>query len=317
MKAKKLFVGLHLHKCAGTTLQVHLEGNRPFRFKSTNPFVNYHSGLVSIDELGFSTIKHTVAYWGHDVHETMLSNVEAPVFLFTFLRDPVARAISWYAYETRERALKQPFVEFAEQRRDTMCGMLIGAFPSLSGSVSEPPHQRALQVLNHFGFIGAQAHFADHANMLLDFMGISRLGDKRENISSPVEKSRLEEYRDWIAGINAEDMALWAELAPRLDIAPIMDPERTVQFFDPSAELRFDDQHLKRLRLELTDLDHFGLLPERRRQDARVIVRRLGSLLLQSEDPAEREALAQLLDQFATLSGIQVATTRPLVDETL
>ena len=97
---KLIYLGLHIHKTAGTTLLEHFcKHIDTGKYKDTRSFFNYQNGIHSYDEISSCAKRKTWLIWGHAVDESMLYGLKKKVFLFAFLRNPVDRIISWYKFE--------------------------------------------------------------------------------------------------------------------------------------------------------------------------------------------------------------------------
>ncbi len=206
-----VYVGLHIHKAAGTTLQVHLESHLPWTLRHTAADVNQKTARLHLNELGILAANHTQVVWGHHVHEALLTNFNRPVSLFVFLRDPVARIVSWFDYERAQYGVRETFEEFVDGHANSMCEMVVSAFPSLIEPQAESLAARAISILEKFNFIGCQENFLEHAAILMNEIGIPPIpSDLRLNVKQGSHRAELSsEQRAFLLEKNAEDVELY------------------------------------------------------------------------------------------------------------
>jgi hypothetical protein len=240
-KGKPLHVGLHIQKCAGTTLQTHIaECPRAGSwFWHTSADVNYRNSSLEIDARNTPSRQTVQVIWGHEVFDYFLRFFsDRPIHLFTFIRHPAKRIISWYKYEARgyEKARGTlegfpNFEQFMSDKRNHMCRFIIDRFSSLDTSGSEILHKRAVSILDKFAFIGVQEDFQSGANHLLKFMGLPSLPeDSRKNVDDG--NLDLEYNMETIIGKNKQDMALYEYVLERYLQSSVPDPSRAVNPLD-------------------------------------------------------------------------------------
>ncbi len=195
-----LVVGLHITKCAGTTLALHVRAQLPpkrwylcsgFRDMQELGYLEFAERL-NIDEMRF--------VFGHFVHESLFSVAgERPLFLFTGIRAPVERAISEFHHisKIRRRASRNPPSpdEFFSMRKNTMCFEILRAFPSLAASARGSLSERAIQVSQMFDFIYDTVDFETSVQPLLKLMNIRN------------EDMRAVNVRETETGAGTEDIA--------------------------------------------------------------------------------------------------------------
>ncbi len=237
MSDKPLHVGLHIQKCAGTTLQVHIaECPRAGSwFWHTSADVNYRNSSLEIDVRSTPAQQTVQIIWGHEVFDYFLRFfVDRPIYLFTFLRHPAKRIVSWYKYEARGYEKSRgtlegfnPFGKFLVDRQNHMCRFIIDRFPHLDESGSEILHKRAISILEKFAFIGLQEDFQTGANNLLNFMELPPFA---ENVRQNVDDGNLDlEYSmDEIIAKNTHDMALYEYVLERYLQSASPDPNRAI-----------------------------------------------------------------------------------------
>lgn len=168
-----MFVGLHIHKTAGTSLLRYLETTAPKRLYGAYSLRNYRQSELPLWASAVPLTKDI--FWGHSIYESFFYHTISPISLFTFLRDPSERIISWYSMLRRRKKLKKSGLSlqsFAEAHSNSICKMLISRFPSLSGSSETSLSERAFSVLTHMSFVGFQCQYTDDLRLLLEWMKI-------------------------------------------------------------------------------------------------------------------------------------------------
>jgi hypothetical protein len=241
MKNKPIYVGLHVQKCAGTTLQMHIaECPRASSwFWHTSPDINYQNSSLEIEERNTPSRNHVKVLWGHAVFGYFLRFfVDRPVYLFTFLRNPAERIISWYKYEAREyekaRGSMEGFDSFDNyviKRQNHMCRFILNRFSRLDTSGSKKLHERTISVLEKFAFVGVQEHFQEGANNLLEFMDLPKFPDEEHKKNVDDGKIKLQYDSDLIAAHNISDAIVYEYAMQRYATSAIPDPTRVI---DPS-----------------------------------------------------------------------------------
>ena len=301
---KLIYFGLHIQKTAGTTLTMHLRQHVNIeKYKTAGANYYYQNGVCPIDELPLSIKKKLLIIWGHDAHESMLYKLDKKVFLFTFLRHPVDRAISWYKFRRDRLNRKESFKEFVKSRSNHMCKMLIRKFPSLVSSKEESLSLKAISVLNHFNFIGCQENFTNHSKLLLQKM---RLPLIEEVIKYNVSKSNDTFDQDLVAEKNQEDLNLYknffADNSAENPYSNELVADTCSLFGERSTRPKMV---INRLTGELGILNQYIKISERNVNDQEVVFRRLCSLYLTSKNKKRKVAILQLINQYCRVTGIK------------
>jgi Sulfotransferase family len=250
MQGKPLHVGLHIQKCAGTTLQTHIaECPRAGSwFWHTSADVNYRNSSLEIDVRNTPSQQTVQIIWGHEVFDYFLRFfVDRPIYLFTFLRHPAKRIVSWYKYEARGYEKSRGTLEgfdlfgkFLVDKQNHMCHFIVNRFPHLDVSGSEILHKRAISILEKFAFIGLQEDFQTGANNLLNFMGLPLItGNVRKNVDDG--NLDLEYNMDEIIANNSQDMALYEYVLERYLQSSIPDTSRVVNPIQYNLTPNFDN----------------------------------------------------------------------------
>ncbi len=256
MKSNPIYIGLHIHKCAGTSLQVHLTGcdSSNSWFWHTSPDVNYWQSNLDIEEKHVTSRQRVKVIWGHAVFDYFFNFfVDRPIYLFTFLRHPVKRLASWYRYEARchEKFTGtsdelESFTHFAKRRSNHMCRFLLNRFSHLDDSGSNLLHKRAISVLEKFAFIGLQEDFQVGVSHLLQFMNLPKLpeGTKRNVDDGKID---LNFDAEVLAIANESDMKLFEYANKRYQQSPIPDRDRFIN----AVQYKISDENAYREFLQL------------------------------------------------------------------
>ena len=195
-----LLLGLHLTKCAGTSLITTLR--RVLPDDETYFFSSYHENwassrptfadIVEIDRLRI--------VFGHYCHETLLSVfAHRSLFLFTGLREPVACAVSRYRQANAVQALAGRAPISAEawlaDHANPACAEVLRCMPTL-GDRPGALWQRARHVLGLFDFVYDTDHFDVHAMVLLDVLGAGASADRhRQRVRRARSRTRVRRLR--------------------------------------------------------------------------------------------------------------------------
>ena len=224
------FVGLHIHKTAGTSLLRYFEQQVPLRLYGAYSLRNYR--LLELPLWVSTNLTSRDIFWGHAIYESFFYDIIEPLSLFTFLRDPSERIYSWYSMLKRRKKLKKSATSleiFAISHANSICLMLVTRFPSLVGDPSASLSDQALSVLDQMGFVGFQSHYTNHLPMMLKWMDVPISSDslsarhntaKRTLAIEPKEQRLLDQ-------VNEEDNRLYVLAYERYADQPL-NPERKV-----------------------------------------------------------------------------------------
>jgi hypothetical protein len=209
-------VGIHIPKCAGTTLLDRVKAGLRHDevYQNTSIISNWREGRLEFLD---NPHKHELRFvFGHHIHEEMLHLVSEPV-LFTGLREPDSRLRSALAFElklAREQGRDPPNLEALVADLDNpMCWGLAACCPRIAGGGSA--FEQARRVLEACSFVYFTENFEDFAAAICKSLDIPSL-QRNANVSNePVPQIDL-------SGTNLDDdraLYQWAR-------------ER---FFDPST----------------------------------------------------------------------------------
>jgi len=195
-----LLFGLHVPKCAGTTLLMRAMMQMPFyeMYQCTSLERNFLENRSEFQHINdYSRIR---LVFGHFVHEEMLKSFEGPVQLFTGLREPRARlksALFFQAALRKRQGLPQEDMTRAIARRsNAMCRTIASSFPTLAGDGTLA--ERALRVLDHCFCVYFSERFEETAQPVYAALNIEP-GTQNFNVGS---------YEQKIDGRQAEELDL-------------------------------------------------------------------------------------------------------------
>jgi len=218
------FIGLHIHKTAGTSLLRYLEKHATSRLYGAYSLRNYR--LIELPLWASANLTSRDIFWGHAIYESFFYDIVDPIKLFTFLREPSERIVSWYNMLKRRNKLKKSAVDlytFASAHNNSICRMLIARFPSLVEDDTAPQAYQAMQILEKMGFVGFQCHFTDHIIQLLDWMGVPIFRDsliERHNTGRQESKTMLKSL-EVLRQLNDQDYHLYNMAYKRYGSQPI------------------------------------------------------------------------------------------------
>lgn len=317
MNTQPVYIGLHIQKCAGTSLQIHLaeSARASVWFWHTSPDVNYWQSLLEVEERNTLSRQRAKVIWGHEVFDYFLCLfVGRPIYLFTFLRDPVKRLISWYKYEARAYESIHgnldkfsSFQEYVLNRQDHMCRFILNRFSHLDDSGSEILCERAISVLEKFAFLGLQEDFTTGANNLMKFMKIRPFPeDMRKNVAD--SNLDIEYNENEISSINSNDIFLYQYALKRYHNDSKPDASRIINLseygldLDPSCVFsQFIRMRGKTLN---NQLENQGILEQYREDNVRKLVFLLIKQCFAEKDPTKlsfyKKTLVELTNTFNT-----------------
>ncbi|WP_421702412.1 sulfotransferase family 2 domain-containing protein [Aliiroseovarius sp.] len=173
----RTYIGLHIPKCAGTSLLRMAKENLPVHqfYQNTSIIMNWRDRRPEfLDIQDYESLK---LVWGHSVHEQMLHYLTNPV-LFTGMRDPVERLVSeaQYQVDLRQRqGIPFDMQAWLGRQKNPMTWFIINRFPMLADrkNNSLTPFERAQKALQAFSHVYFTDSFAASANSLLSELGVS------------------------------------------------------------------------------------------------------------------------------------------------
>ena len=299
---KVIYLGLHIHKTAGTTLLEHFRKHTTYgEYQDTRAFFNYQNGICHFDELPFRARKNMSLIWGHAVHESMVYGLNKQIFLFAFLRKPIDRIISWYKFERDTIGTTRDFEDFVMSRSNSMCQNLIRKFPSLISPKAQDLSSKAISVLTRFNFIGCQEDFSEHSKVLLQKLSLPPI---EEGVRHNTSRSEDVFPRDLVAQNNQEDIKLYEHFfAGGSQNYHFQELSLTNLSFESKRRHSPPKQIVKNLIGELNTLKNHVKLEERRVNDTDVVFRRLCSLYFTAK-PKDQQKILILLKDYCGVANI-------------
>ena len=231
-----ILVGLHIPKCAGTTLLMRVEACLPAHavYQTTSLMRNFREGQPEL--LQILNPQRLRFIFGHSTHEQMVKVLGQRVVLFTGLRDPISRTQSVVNYEIRlaaQQGKPAPSVESILKRsKDHMCWLLVSRFPTLAGEKGSLA-DRAFRVLENFHIVYFTDNFEETSNAIFrllnikpDAVNFNERGKEGNNIDIPEHYVR----QDSELYQRAREMFFGADIGARLRMSQ---PERLKLFATP------------------------------------------------------------------------------------
>ena len=226
MSGGRLCVGLHITKCAGTSLITNLRrrlSEDEYYFCSSY-YENWLAGRPLFAQLRAPERLRIV--FGHYVHRDLLSVfADREVFLFTGLREPVTRAISDYRQlnAVRAQAGAAPLEgnEYVASHAGAICTEILRAFPATDAA---EPWEQARTALMAFDYIYDTDAFETQARTVFEVLDIPAESLASDNVSDrkifPAEfdtvMRRGYDHIEHDTGFLEQDLKLWAWVRPRL-----------------------------------------------------------------------------------------------------
>jgi hypothetical protein len=229
MNGSPLCLGLHITKCAGTSLMTTLR--RTLSDDEYYFFSSYHENWLASRPLfgALRSPERLRVVFGHYFHETLLAVFsDRPVYLFTGLRNPVERAVSGLrqvnAVAARHGRPPIDAERFLATHRNPFCTEILRALPSIAAGPA-PLWQKARAALSLFDLITSTEHFESHALKILAVIDGPAKTIVNDNISA--EKSlppgterfierACETLRENADAHLGDDLRLYREFAPML-----------------------------------------------------------------------------------------------------
>lgn len=232
---------IHIPRTGGTTLGCYLRAQfqpqEVFPGQSWPELVRYDPGTL-----------HEYRYFGGHYEYNLLEILPSPCRVVTFLRDPVDRVLSWYAYlkyssvlarrsvfegRTLREALRQGSDELKEASNFQTYLLSFDlpieqVFRNLSGRIlSLRPVPRSSKIdlalakerIDQIDFVGIFEEYADSVRMLANHFGWGRRGStlERSNASEQLPPDVDDVVREELAELNALDIELYQYARKRFD----------------------------------------------------------------------------------------------------
>lgn len=190
----KIFLGLHIPKCAGTTILSELKRNfGDGVYQSTSLISNFRESKPDLLE-AYPALQYQ-GYFGHHFCDELLKLLGENLFLFTFFRNPLERALSHYKYINRmNSAVGLPEVNFDQfvKRIPSMTRFILERFPGLVGEeeADAPRWLKAASVLKKFDYVGDSDDLHTFQDVFHEEFGV-RLDLSVEKNKAPAEEKEV------------------------------------------------------------------------------------------------------------------------------
>lgn len=182
-------IGLHLTKCAGTSLVTDLR-----RKLSDDEYYlasSFYENILAArpDFWEIANLSELRFIFGHYVHECMFPCLKLrdawSFFLFTGFRDPHTRLISQYNHVSRVTGVIQDPKMFVESYGSSMCDEILRAFPSFE-STSVQRHEAAARALTCFNYIYSSEAYSETIGRIYDSLELPLVSAllPRDNVNS-------------------------------------------------------------------------------------------------------------------------------------
>lgn len=224
----KVFFGLHVPKCAGTSVLSELKKSYGDDiYQSTSLISNFRNKkedlLDNYPNLPFK------GYFGHHFCDELLKAIKGDIFLFTFLRNPVERALSDYKYINRmnlDVGLSELNFEKFVESVPSMTSFIVDRFPGLvdKSEAKSPRWKKAASVLKKFDYVGDSSDLTSFQNVFKKEFGVDLDLTIKKN-KAPIQDSKGDFYlKDKLYTALEEDILLyqwvrelWAESKKECD----------------------------------------------------------------------------------------------------
>lgn len=182
---QKVLFGLHVPKCAGTSILNTAKNilDESQVYQSTAFIENYKNNKNEFYEI---TNKDNLRFvFGHHLYDEMIKWFD-DVYLFTFIRSPEERCLSEYAYLKRLRAkLSLPPLSVSDYlaNRTSMCDFIISRFPGFVSNSGGTKSDKAISILSKFDYVGDIASLPGFSNVFSRILGIDSVKFIKENVA--------------------------------------------------------------------------------------------------------------------------------------
>lgn len=215
----KILIGPHIAKCAGISFTEAIRSQLGAKHCICDSYLKrFHLEDERFPEER-ENLDHIRVIFGHAVDQFTIKHalkLGKEIILFTFIRHPIDRIISFYAFTCRHRQERNlPPVDFNsfynEIQHNSMCTWLTQRFQHATGPLKNSLSTQAASVLKTFKFVCSTEDLADRGEDLYKMIGIKHDPCKRSNFSP---KSQIDEIRKSLNlkklyADNSEDLDLY------------------------------------------------------------------------------------------------------------
>lgn len=215
---EQIFIGPHIPKCAGINFTEAVRNQIGSKHCICDSFLKrFHLEDDRFPEERES-LAHIKVIFGHAVDQFTVRHAiqTKKTILFTFIRHPIDRIISFYAFTRRHREERRlPAVDFdsfyKELTHNSMCKWLTDRFSYFAGKQCLPLSEQAAMVLKSFQYVCSTETLDKYGQQIYNAIGMKYQKNIRHNCSPPNEVNKLKNEIDIAKLItdNKEDLLLY------------------------------------------------------------------------------------------------------------
>lgn len=213
MTDPKVLFGLHITKCAGTSILKAAQSQLPASqiYQATALIENFWQNSNEFYEI--TNHQGIRFFFGHHVYDEMVKLFN-DVYLFTFLRDPIDRHVSNFKFLNRLRSdLSLPAMSVEEYigrensmySEYSMCGFILSRFSGFVDPAAETAAEKAISALSKFDYVGDLATLSGFSDVMAEYLGLEFSGITKENVSLADENINDEVLDELVESLNAAD----------------------------------------------------------------------------------------------------------------
>ena len=214
-------VGLHLTKCAGTSLMSSIR-----RRLSEDEYVlisSYYENLLAsrAQVWEIADFSRVLFVFGHYVHESLFKLLKPiaiwDIFLFTGVREPCSRAVSQYYQLARVSQSFPEIDDFVSNYGSSMCDEILRAFPSMVGD-DKPKWLVAAEALTAFDYIYSTEDYSATIGPIYQSIGLATPNIEEllvDNVRSvELDPNIVAQIRERVA--SSDDVRLYSLIQPAI-----------------------------------------------------------------------------------------------------
>lgn len=168
-------IGLHLTKCAGTSLLTSLR--RALTEDEIFMASSFYENIIACRPFAWDIddLSKVRLVFGHYIHEALIALVRPrdcwDFFLFTGVRNPIERAYSQFRHLERVQGHVPWMDEFIAEYGASMCDEIIRAFPSLVVD-DAPKWESAARILTAFNYIYSTENYNETIQPVVKYLEV-------------------------------------------------------------------------------------------------------------------------------------------------
>lgn len=215
-------IGLHLTKCAGTSLMTSMR-----RLLTEDEYLlvsSFYENILASRAQPWEIVDFSrlIFVFGHYVNEDIFALLRPKTiwdfFLFTGVREPAARAISHYYQITKTTGINPDVDSFISEYGSSMCEEIIRAFPTLANP-DKPKWLTAAEALTSFDYIYSTEDYAETIGPVYESIGLAAPSksaiEERDNIRiAPLDSEIVSAIESAVAC--SDDAKLYSLIKPTI-----------------------------------------------------------------------------------------------------